>query len=752
MAATAMGKILELDVTRSNTGDRDVGGCGEELSSQFGFDLKSLVTGNAEPGSNHGNGSRNRASAPARSSSSGTRNERKRATTAFQLARLHPNTGFTHFIGHDKRLNITSRICTALLCFLPSAASLLSLALSASALPEYRSLAGLSAAEVCAVARTFQATPGAQLAPPPINDTSSKLVFDDAHPFQPDAPGDIRGPYPGLNSLASHGYINRSGVVNPGEIITAVQEGFNMGWDLPTFVTYGAFVVDGKHLTNLMSIGQKTPETGPDAPAPAIIGSLNTHGAFKGDASTTRDDFVLGSNFLFNETLVDQLSQAAIDFGSNGTWLIYAPTELLETWHSKIDGAKLVGTKIKAPFAINPEVYVLPMENFLATKGTGVVTSVPSDSPDDYQTLTDLCEKTEFYKTNPSWAAIDPVPIITTPTYGDLTAPTIKDTKQLAEAKEIAYKEGFYNGTMLAGLAFAYAEPEGPVTSRSGDKCIVALMDQWYLDYGEPKWRAEVECHVASMELYGLEMRNAFEKPLEWLNQWACARTYGLGSDMPWDPQFLLLHENSINGSKPGPLDITPEQMSDEVWEYAFCDGDWPSSAPLPQEKADALKHEFNYFYPFDIHSSGKNLINNHLSFALYNHMSKSTSNFLTLWDAVNKFGANPCHLALADAGDGIEDANFNELSGNANILRIHTLLGNDQGRSPSPSRSVQLSRPGLENEVNDLINITQTHYDVLNFKDALKSGFYELQSARDWYREVTSDISMHVDLVRYWI
>ncbi|KAE9403802.1 Cloroperoxidase, partial [Gymnopus androsaceus JB14] len=200
-----------------------------------------------------------------------------------------------------------------------SAASLLSLVLSASAFPEYRSLAGLSAAEVRAVARTFQATPGAQPAPPPINDTSSKLVFDDAHPFQPDAPGDIRGPCPGLNTLASHGYINRSGVVTPGEIITAVQEGFNMGWNLATFVTYGAFVVDGNHLTNLMSIGQKTPETGPDAPAPAIIGGLNTHGAFEGDASTTRDDFALGSNFLFNETLFDQLSQAAIDFGSNGT-------------------------------------------------------------------------------------------------------------------------------------------------------------------------------------------------------------------------------------------------------------------------------------------------------------------------------------------------------------------------------------------------------------------------------------------------
>lgn len=157
-------------------------------------------------------------------------------------------------------------------------------------------------------------------------------------------------------------------------------------------------------------------------------------------------------------------------------------------------------------------------------QGTGVVTSVPSDSPDDYQTLVDIRKKPDFYKIDPSWAAIDPVPVLSTPTYGDLTAPAIvkqlkiqsqKDTKQLAEAKELAYKEGFYAGTMLvgefkgeavqdakakvrtamiqAGLAFAYAEPEALVISRSQDECVVALMDQWYLDYGEPSWRAQTE-------------------------------------------------------------------------------------------------------------------------------------------------------------------------------------------------------------------------------------------------------------------
>ena len=112
------------------------------------------------------------------------------------------------------------------------------------------------------------------------------------------------------------------------------------------------------------------------------------------------------------------------------------------------------------------------------------------------------------------------------------------------------------------------------------------------------------------------------------------------------------------------------------------------------------MKHEFNYFYPLDIRSSGKDLIPNHLTFAIYNHaaifpenkwplsmrtnghlmlngkkMSKSTGNSLTLREAVEKFGADATRLALADAGDGIEDANFDEKTANANILRVHTLI-----------------------------------------------------------------------------
>lgn len=130
-----------------------------------------------------------------------------------------------------------------------------------------------------------------------------------------------------------------------------------------------------------------------------------------------------------------------------------------------------------------------------------------------------------------------------TPSYGELTAKTLveefkirspKDKDLLAKAKELAYKEGFYQGVMVigpykgekvevakpkvkadlikSGEAFVYNEPEGVVMSRSGDDCIVSLEDQWFTDYGEEKWKADAEKCLDNMNLYSPENRNAFQR------------------------------------------------------------------------------------------------------------------------------------------------------------------------------------------------------------------------------------------------
>lgn len=72
------------------------------------------------------------------------------------------------------------------------------------AFPAYGSLAGLSREQLEAIIPTLEIRALPQ-PPGPLNDTSAKLVNDAAHPWQPLAPADIRGPCPGLNTLASHG-------------------------------------------------------------------------------------------------------------------------------------------------------------------------------------------------------------------------------------------------------------------------------------------------------------------------------------------------------------------------------------------------------------------------------------------------------------------------------------------------------------------------------------------------------------------
>lgn len=466
----------------------------------------------------------------------------------------------------------------------------------------------------------------------------------------------------------------------------------------------------------------------------------------------------------------------------------------------ELPGSAFVGTLVNAPLSVHTDgVRILPMETVSPSKGTGVVTSVPSDSPDDFATVRELAKKAEFYGIKKEWAELEIVPIIDTPAYGNLAAKFLveskkiqspKDATLLAEAKDQAYKEGFYNGTMMlgefkgmkvqeakdkvrnaliqSGDAIPFADPSGEVISRSADECVVAFVPQWFLNYGEndKEWQQTVLKYVKDQDglyTYAPETENQFVANLEWLNQWACARTYGLGSKLPWDPQFLveslsdstvymsyytiahLLHGDKF-GQTPGALNIKPEQVTDEFWDYVFTrTSDVESvskSTKITKENLETLRRSFEYWYPLDMRSSGKDLIPNHLTFFLYIHlalfpreywpksvranghlllngekMSKSTGNFLTLNQAVKKFGADATRIALADAGDGMEDANFEEKGANAAIMRMYTLKEwIEEAVKSSELRETQgevVWDKLFEDEMNQLVHEAYQHYSA---------------------------------------
>ena len=83
-------------------------------------------------------------------------------------------------------------------------APLLQLACVVSAFPAHASLAGLSEREFRFVMSKLKAQVPAS-PPGPLEFNGTKLVDDPEHPWMPLQPGDLRGPCPGLNTLASHG-------------------------------------------------------------------------------------------------------------------------------------------------------------------------------------------------------------------------------------------------------------------------------------------------------------------------------------------------------------------------------------------------------------------------------------------------------------------------------------------------------------------------------------------------------------------
>ncbi|VDK83810.1 unnamed protein product [Litomosoides sigmodontis] len=507
----------------------------------------------------------------------------------------------------------------------------------------------------------------------------------------------------------------------------------------------------------------------------------------------------------------------------------------------KILGKELIGLALKSPLAKYDRIYALPMLTIKDDKGTGIVTSVPSDSPDDFAALMDLKKKKalreKFNLKDDMVLPYEPIPVLNIPEYGEMAAVYLyekmkiesqNDRDKLAEAKKEVYLKGFYDGIMVVGKyagqkisevkkkvqeeliasgeAALFFEPEKKVISRSGDECVVALCDQWYLNYGDEEWKKETKKALAQLNTYTEDVRRNLDATIDWLHEHACCRSYGLGSKLPWDPQYLieslsdstiynayytvahLLQGGAIDGSVVGPVGIKASDMVDDCWDYIFLNKPYnDKTMPVSESQLAMCRKEFLYWYPVDMRASGKDLLQNHLTYYLFNHvaiwkdqpdlwprsiranghlllnnekMSKQTGNFLTLSETVMMFSADGMRISLADAGDYVEDANFVYDMADAAVLRLYNLLTwsremialRERGDLRS-GREFTFADCVFDNEMNSAIWKTRDSYEQTLFKEVLKHGFFEYQSYRDKYREYCGgDTEMHVDMVLKWI
>jgi hypothetical protein len=123
--------------------------------------------------------------------------------------------------------------------------------------------------------------------------------------------GDQRGPCPGLNALANHGYLSRDGVVGFFEAALGINTVFGMGPDLALVIAAMGLVGTGNpvSLAPSFSIGGKSKKN------QNLLGNLlgligeprgldGSHNFIEADSSNTRDDlYVTGDATTMNMTL-----------------------------------------------------------------------------------------------------------------------------------------------------------------------------------------------------------------------------------------------------------------------------------------------------------------------------------------------------------------------------------------------------------------------------------------------------------------
>lgn len=532
----------------------------------------------------------------------------------------------------------------------------------------------------------------------------------------------------------------------------------------------------------------------------------------------------------------------------------------------EIRGTDLLNCVVRAPMTVYSHIYVLPLLTISMEKGTGVVTSVPSDAPDDYACYADIKAN---YKGICDTYGIDaaqelgerpPVPILELPGVGECAAERLcvergvksqYDAELLKEIKEICYRQGFYDGVMKmgpfagrkvqeakalcrdlmvgAGDAFAYSEPASEVISRSGCRCVVAQANQWYLAYGEPEWKALAEKCLEGINTFAPEVRNQFASVLDWFREWAVSRSFGLGTKLPWDTQYVIeslsdstiynafytvahyLQGGRLDGVQPEGSELFPVScIEDSFWNFVFCKTDalptkflehvqanlsrilesglFPG-ASTAQDVLNAFRGSFSYFYPVDMRCSGKDLVPNHLTMFIYNHvaiwkdepqfwprgiranghimvngvpMSKSRGNFITSEQAMDKFGADATRFCLADAGDGLDNANFETSVAEAAILRLGQLLDASKDLLASSVSPAEGKEPSAGTtpynvfgaQIDDCLVRACAAFDACLFRDGMLVCMNELPRCREAYVKACGNQGLACDeaLVRRYL
>ena len=408
-----------------------------------------------------------------------------------------------------------------------------------------------------------------------------------------------------------------------------------------------------------------------------------------------------------------------------------------------VKGSDLVGRRVVNPLT-GREVPVLPAEFVTPNFGTGVVMSVPAHAPYDYVALKEYVGKA------PEASELKPIPLIRVSGYGEVPAADAVarlgvrsqlDREALDKATKEVYRAEFTSGVMrddlhnlvvkeviggvrdfirgrVCGRPVSEAREEikeflsrhgyatriyelmnAPVYCRCGAEVVVKLLkNQWFLDYGNPEWKAKAKELLASMRIIPERARNEFLAVIDWLKARACARSRGLGTELPWERGWIIesLSDSTIYMAfytvihRIREYGIPPEKLTEEFWDYVMLGkgdvGRLSKDLGVEAGVLESLRREFNYWYPLDSRHSGKDLIPSHLTFFIFNHaaifprekwprqivangwvlvrgekMAKSKGNTRVLHSIIDMFSPDVVRLAMTLSAEVDADLNFTE-------------------------------------------------------------------------------------------
>ena len=471
-------------------------------------------------------------------------------------------------------------------------------------------------------------------------------------------------------------------------------------------------------------------------------------------------------------------------------------------------GRELIGKNFTNPitgkqFPILPGWFVNPKT------ATGVVYSVPAHAPYDWLALKDLQEKTEvlseFGIDAEMVKAIEPISLIKLEGYGEF--PAVEIVKEMVirdqhdpradEATKALYKKEFHGGILkencdaysgktvreVKEVLIADFKRQGyvdsmydlaePVVCRCMTPCIVkVLSDQWFLNYSDLEWKAQAKEVVAQMQIYPEAARQYFLTVIDWLKEWACARTTGFGTPLPWGKGWIVetLSDSTVYmafytiNKYIREYGIEPEALTREVFDYIFYGkGETQpicQESDIPADILAAMRKEFLYWYPFDLRVSAKELVPNHLTFCIFHHaalfprecwpkaigvngmlmiegkqMHKSKGNFVTMKNAVDKYGADATRCALLLGAEGMDDPDWrgdNAADIQSKLESLHNVASDIIGKTHCGEKGHM--EKWLLSKMQQRIEEVTRNLDELKTRTSLEIALFEVWNDFRWY------------------